>query len=101
EARAEFSKLVAELSQQDEPGDSLADNAIEVGPQRKGGVWLVSEVDAVAAVEQIESLEDEIENISLGFMLQERQHRAGGETISGADLIRELGYPDLAEDLPE
>lgn len=101
EARADFSKLVAELSQQVEPGESLADNAIEVGPQRKGGVWLVSQVDAQATVEHVQDLEDEIENIALGFMIEERLEGSSGKTISGVELIRELGFPDLADGLPE
>ncbi len=101
EARAGFSKLVAELSQRDEPSDSLADNAIEIGPQRKGGVWLVPELDAQAAVEHIQELEDEIENIAIAFLIEERRQRSSGKAISGSDLIRELGFPKLAEGLPE
>lgn len=101
EARAGFSKLVAELSARGKASASLVDNAIEVGRQRKGGVWIVPEVDAQAAVEHIQELEEEIENISLSFMLSERLDRTSGETISGAQLIRELGFPDLADGLPE
>ena len=108
EARADFSKLIHALGEHDTPAGSLLDNAIEVGPQRKGGAWLIPEVDGQAAVERIEvleetieMLEDELENVAIGFMLQERLGKSDGGVISGAQLMRELGYTDLAEGLPE
>jgi hypothetical protein len=108
EARTGFTKLVRELSATQDAARSLVDNAIEVGPQRKGGVWLVPEVDGQAAVarieeleEAVEALEDEVENVAIGLMLSERLARGGGETTPAADVIRELGFEDLAGGLPE
>ena len=108
EARADFSKLIHALGEHHTPAGSLLENAIEVGPQRKGGAWLIPEVDGQAAVERIEvlektieSLEDELENVAIGFMLQERLEQSKGGVISGAQLMRELGYAGLAEGLPE
>jgi hypothetical protein len=108
EARASFSKLVHSLGERDTPARSLLDNAIEIGPQRKGGVWLIPEVDGRAAVERIETLsstvealEDELENVAIGFLLQERLERSDASVISGAQLMRDLGFAGLAEGLPE
>jgi len=108
EARADFSKLVQTLGARDTPSKSLLDNAIEVGPQRKGGVWLIPEVDGQAAIERIETLtstvedlEDELENVAIGFLLAEWLERSSGAVISGAQLMRDLGYAGLAEGLPE
>jgi hypothetical protein len=108
EARTDFTKLVRELSAMEDAARSLVENAIEVGPQRKGGVWLVPEVDGQAAVARIEELEDtirtleeELENIAIGHMLSERLAGSGGGTTPAADVLRELGFEDLAADLPE
>ena len=108
EARAHFSKLVQGLSEHHSPSNSLVDNAIEVGPQRKGGVWLIPEVDGQAAIERIEALtstvealQDELENLAIGFLLAERLEHSTAGVISGAQLMRDLGYPGFAEGLPE
>jgi hypothetical protein len=108
EARASFSKLVEALAEHDTPSASLLDSAIEVGPQRKGGVWLIPEVDGQAAVERIENLtstveelEDELENVAIGLLLQQRLDNSDGAVVSGAQLLRELGYARLADGLPE
>jgi hypothetical protein len=108
EARASFSKLVQELAEHDTPSASLVDSAIEVGPQRKGGVWLIPEIDGQAAVERVEKLtstveelEDELENVAIGLLLQQRLEGSDGAVVSGAQLLRELGYESLADRLPE
>jgi hypothetical protein len=108
EARASFSQLVQELAEHDTPSASLVDSAIEVGPQRKGGVWLIPEIDGQAAVERVEKLtstveelEDELENVAIGLLLQQRLDDSGGAVVSGAQLLRELGYASLADGLPE
>ena len=100
EARAEFSKLVNELAGHEHPGPSLVDNAIEIGRHRKGGAWLVPEVDAQAAVERIAELEEELENIAIGLALVDRMAGSSGGTTPARDVIRELGFDDLLEGLP-
>jgi hypothetical protein len=100
EARAEFSALVNGLAKRDRPSASLADNAVEIGPHRKGGAWLVPEVDAQAAVDRITELEEELENIAIGLLLQERLDESSGGTTPARDVIRELGFDDLLEGLP-
>jgi hypothetical protein len=60
----------------------------------------VPEVDAQAAVERITELEEELENIAIGFALQERLDSSSGGTTPARDVIRELGFDDLLEGLP-
>jgi hypothetical protein len=108
EARTQLPKLVGELVAVDEPGESLAAHAVEVGPRHRGGVWLIPAVDVDAAMDRedelrarIDALEDEAENMALGLFLMDRLSRSTSAGGSGADLIRELGFPDLARGLPE
>jgi hypothetical protein len=107
QARTELPKLVRELVAVTEPGETLADHAVELGPRNRGGVWLVPAVDVDAAMERedelrlrVEELEDEAENMAIGFQLMQRLERSSGATTSGADFIRELGFDDIAADLP-
>lgn len=100
EARAALSGLVNDLGGHREPSGSLVDNAVEIGPHRKGGAWLVPEVDAHAAVRRIAELEDEVENIALALMLSERLESSEGTTVPAEQVIRELGFDDLLDGLP-
>jgi hypothetical protein len=108
QARTELPNLVKELVAVDEAGASLVEHAVEIGPRNRGGVWLMPAVDAQAAIDReqelqarIEELEDEAENVALGLMLVQRLEQSAGTTTSGADFIRELGFDELAADLPE
>jgi hypothetical protein len=107
QARTELPRLVNELVAVEKPGETLADHAVEVGPRNRGGVWLVPAVDVDAAMDReeglrlrVDELEDEVENIALGFLLMERLGQSTRETTSGAEFIRGLGFDDLAADLP-
>jgi len=107
-ARDTLPQLVEEMAGYEAPSESLADHAIEIGPHNHGVAWLVPQIDAQAALdreaalrERIEELEEEAENIAIGMLVQHRLGESVGVTISGADLIRELGFEDLAEGLPE
>jgi hypothetical protein len=106
-ARTELPKLVNELVAVKKPGSTLAEHAVELGPRNKGGVWLVPAVDADAAMEReeelrarVDELEDEAENMTIGFLLMRRAEQSSGASMSGADFIRELGFDDLAANLP-
>jgi hypothetical protein len=108
EARTDFTRLVRELAATERAGRSLDENAIEVGPQRKGGVWLIPQVDAESAVARIDHLEDtvamledELEDLAIGLVLSDRLASSAGATTPAADVIRELGFDDLARGLPE
>jgi hypothetical protein len=105
EARTQLPTLVGELVSVSEPGETLAAHAVEVGPRHRGGVWLVPAVDADAAMDReaelrdrVEALEDEAENMALGFFLMNRLEQSSGETVSGDDFIREFGNGELLDE---
>lgn len=108
QARTELPRLVNELVAVAEPGETLADHAVEVGPRNRGGVWLVPAVDVDAAIDREESLrmrvdelDHEAEDMALGSFLMQRLEQSSGKVSSGADFIRSLGFDELAADLPE
>lgn len=108
EARAALPALVKEMIAVEEPGETLADHAVEVGPRNRGGVWLLPAVDVEAAFDRedalrrrVAELEDENENISFGFFLMQRLEQSSGKTTSGEDFIRGLGFDDIADGLHE
>lgn len=108
EARAALPALVKEMIAVEEPGETLADHAVEMGPRNRGGVWLLPAVDVEAAFDredklrsQVAELEDENENISFGFFLMQRLEQSPGTTTSGEDFIRGLGFDDIADGLHE
>jgi hypothetical protein len=107
-ARTELPKLVNELVAVKKPGATLAEHAVELGPRNSGGVWLVPAVDVDAAMEReeelrarVDELEDEAENMAIGFFLMQRLEQSSGVTTSGADFIRGLGFDDLAANPPD
>jgi hypothetical protein len=105
EARTQLPSLVRELSEVERPSRSLADRAVEIGPRRTGGAWLVPEVDAHAAIEReqaltqrVEDLEDQLEDFAIGMLLEERLARTSGERVSLDELATELGLGDFLAD---
>ncbi len=102
EARTQLPSLVRELAQLERPAHSLAERAVEIGPRRAGGAWLVPEVDAQAAMERerslarrVEDLEDQLEDFAIGVLLEERLARTSGERVSLDELAAELGLADF------
>jgi hypothetical protein len=80
EARTELYGLVRKFAAIDEASESLLDRAVEIGPRRRGGAILVPEVDALEAARRIEELEDELEDIGLALVLQERLAETGARS---------------------
>jgi len=79
EGRQRLHELAASFGKLKKPSKSLLDRAQSVGPYRKGGLVLVPEIDAVAAVERIEEVEreretllEEIEDMGIILLAQER-----------------------------
>lgn len=105
-ARTQLPSLVKELNAVSEPGATLAEHAVELGPHNKGGVWMLPAVDVDAAMEReeqlrarVDELEDEAENMALGFFLTQRLEHSSGATTSGVDFLREFGFDDLAANI--
>jgi hypothetical protein len=86
--------IVKELAETPRPARRLTDNAIEVGPHNRGGVWIVPAVDAEASMERedelrdrIEELDDELENVAIGLFLMDRMASSSGKTMSADEFI--------------
>jgi hypothetical protein len=88
QARRELYALVDAFRKMGEPSASLVDRAVEIGPRRRGGAWLVPEADAQAALARIDELEQELEDIGTGLLVQER--------LARGDLDGDLSLDELA-----
>ena len=87
EARKELYGIVDDFRKVSEASPALADRAIEIGPRRKGGAWLVPEADAQAAMERIEELEQELEDVATGLLVTERLGRGNLEDDLSLDQL--------------
>jgi hypothetical protein len=92
QARTRLPKLVDAMRRRRKPSGGLLDNAYGIGPRRQGGALLIPELDALAAVERIERLEAEAEDLALALLLRERAGESSAEGVPIDDLIRELGF---------
>lgn len=96
QARRELYALIDEFRKLTQPSGSLLDRAVEIGPRRQGGAWLVPEADARAALDRIEELEEELEDIGIGLLLQERLARGDlDEDLSLEALAHQFGREHL------
>ena len=96
QARRELYALIDEFRKLSEPSESLVDRAVEIGPRRQGGAWLVPEADAQAALARIEELEEELEDIGIGLLVQERLARGQLEDdLTLDELARQVGREHL------
>ena len=96
QARRELYVLVDKFRKLSKPSESLLDRAVEIGPRRQGGAWLLPEADAQAALARIDELEDELEDIGIGLLAQERLARGGlEEDVSIEELARRFDLEHL------
>jgi len=107
EARTGLYGFVERFRKVKRPSGSLFDRAVEVGPHRKGGLVMIPQVDAVAAVERLEEAErereellDELEIVGVALLAQERLAPPAPEEelIPVEDLARELGLERLLDE---
>jgi hypothetical protein len=96
EARRELYGIVGAFRKIDEASPDLTDRAIEIGPRRQGGAWLVPEADAQAAVELIEELQQELEDVSIGLLVTERLGRGNfDDDLSLDEFAHQFGKEHL------
>jgi hypothetical protein len=103
EARDSLPGLVNEFRRLKGAAESLADNAVEIGPHRSGGAWLVPAVDAQAAIDRIAELEDrieqleqEIEDLALARVLEARTNDSG-DFLTFEQLVGKIAPVALAD----
>ena len=104
EGRAGLHGYVKEFRGLEQASDSLLDRAVEVGPRRQGGLLLVPEIDALAAVERLEEavreneeLLDELEVIGIAMLAEKRlaEPTPVEELIPVEELVRKHGFAEL------
>lgn len=103
EARKALPRLVRAAARRSKPGDDVLANAVAIQPRgEKRSAYLVPEVDIEAIRRQVEELEEELEDIALMRLIEERIAKGSGKATPIEDVIRELGYEDLlGEAAPE
>lgn len=79
EGRRQLHDLAHRFSKLKKPSGSLLDQARSVGPYRRGGLVMIPEIDARAAVEKLkfaerekEDLLEELEDVGIILLAQER-----------------------------
>ncbi len=92
QARTRLPKLVDAMRRRRKPSAGLLDNAYGIGPRRQGGALLIPELDALAAVERIEQLEAEAEDLAIALLLRERADESSDQGVPVDEVIRELGF---------
>lgn len=92
QARTRLPKLVDAMRRRRKPSAGLLDNAYGIGPRRQGGALLIPELDALAAVERIEQLEAEAEDLAIALLLRERAGESSDQGVPVDEVIRELGF---------
>lgn len=102
EARKNLPGLVRAGSQIAAPSDSLLGNAVQIQTRgERQSVYLIPEVDAMAAEARIEELEEELEDISLLVYVQDRVANSTGERLSASEFLTGIGMAEYVEQLPD
>jgi hypothetical protein len=96
EARRSLPALARDAARRDRPSERLLDHAVQIQPRGEArSAYLVPEVDVEAAQRRIDALEDELEDIALVRMLEQRAAADTGNLTYVDDVIRELGLDEL------
>jgi hypothetical protein len=106
EGRKQLHRLADEFGSLEEPSEFLLERAVDVGKHRKGGLIILPEIDAVAALDRLEEAEreneellDELEDIGLVLLAQERlgEERPFEELTPLDELARQFGREHLLD----
>ncbi len=104
EARKQLHELSRRFGRLRKPSDSLLDRALEVGPHRKGGLLIVPEIDAIAALERLDEAErenegllEELEDLGVVLLARERltQPTPADRLVPLEELARQFGREHL------
>ncbi|HEY7207344.1 MAG TPA: hypothetical protein VH416_03810 [Gaiellaceae bacterium] len=107
EGRQRLHDLASQFGKLSKPSGSLLERAQSVGAYRRGGLLLVPEIDALAAVDRLEQAEqekeellDELEDIGIILLAQERlaQPTPVDRLIPLEELARQFGREHLLAD---
>ncbi|MGA2927937.1 MAG: hypothetical protein ABSG43_18470 [Solirubrobacteraceae bacterium] len=95
EARKALPSLAREAAQRNTPSDDLLGQAIEIAPRGEArSAFLIPGVDIEAAQQRIANLEEELEDIALMRMLEQRLAADSGNLTPFDDILREVGLDE-------
>lgn len=104
-ARKQLYDLVNKMSRVRSGSDDLLKRAVEIGPRKQGGAIMLPSADAEAVLrhiadleEQISGLEDEIEDLFLAELIEERMKTPEEDLLSLEDLAARLGRGHLLKE---
>lgn len=98
QARTALPELARAAAKRSKPSKSLLDNAVEIQPRgEERSAYLVPEVDLEEAERRIEKLEEELEDIALMRLIEQRTLAESGNLTAVDDVIREFGFHDLLD----
>lgn len=96
QARTVLPELARTAAKRSKPSKSLFEHAIEIQPRgEERSAYLVPEVDVEEAERRIEELEEELEDIALVRLVEQRALADSGNLTPVDDVIREFGFHDL------
>jgi len=96
EARTVLPELARAAARRSKPAKSLRANAVVIHPRgEERSAYLVPEVDIEEAERRIEELEEELEDVALVRLMEQRALTDNGNLTHVDDVIREFGFHDL------
>lgn len=99
EARTCLPELARAAARRSKPAQTLRENAVVIHPRgEERSAFLVPEVDIEAAEQRIEELEEELEDVALVRLMEQRTLMDAGNLTHVDDVIRELGFDELLND---
>jgi hypothetical protein len=108
EARKALPQLVNTMSAKDKASADLLEDAVEIGPHRKGGAVLVPGVDLAAHAAdvlglraRVEQLEEDLEDAGLALLLQERLATTPGPRLTIEQFLTGIGTERHVEQIPK
>jgi hypothetical protein len=108
EARKALPQLVNKMSAKSKPSADLMQDAIDIGPHRKGGAVLLPGVDLAAHATEVaelrarvEQLEEDLEDAGMALFLQERLATTSGRRLTTQQFLTGIGMEGHIEQLPE
>ncbi len=98
QARTALPELARAAAKRSKPGKSLLDHAVEIQPRgEQRSAYLVPEVDLQEAERRIETLEEELEDIALMRLIEQRTLSESTTHTPVDDVIGKFGFHDLLD----
>lgn len=108
EARKALPQLVNKMSAKTKASADLMQDAIDIGPHRKGGAVLLPGVDLAAHATEVaelrvrvQQLEEDLEDAGMALFLQERLAITSGQRLTTEQFLTGIGMEGHIEQIQE